>query len=88
MAFDITEKKRGEATRTRKFYDSLDLIWRTADLGRVKTIATLPSISTHQQQGEEARDLAEILPSCVRLSVGLENPEDLIEDLDKALAKM
>ncbi|MBN2135720.1 MAG: O-acetylhomoserine aminocarboxypropyltransferase/cysteine synthase [Acidobacteria bacterium] len=88
LAFDIVEKNRGESINTRKFYDSLNLVWRTADLGRVKTIATLPAISTHQQQGEEARDMADILPSCVRLSAGLEHPDDIIEDLEQALKKI
>jgi cystathionine beta-lyase/cystathionine gamma-synthase len=88
LAFDIAEKKRGDSVNTRKFYDSLNLVWRTADLGRIKTIATLPAISTHQQQGEEARNMADILPSCVRLSVGLEHPDDIIEDLKQALDKI
>ncbi len=88
MAFNVREKKIFDSANTRKFYDALELIWRTADLGRVKTIATLPSISTHQQQGEEGRELADILPSCVRLSVGVENVDDLLADIEQALKKV
>jgi len=53
-------------------------------LGRVKTVATLNAISTHQQQGETGRKLAGIHPNTVRISVGIENPDDIIADLDQA----
>lgn len=88
MSFNIAEGKKFSSVNTRKFYDALELIWRTADLGRVKTICTLPTISTHQQQGEEGRELADILPSCVRLSIGVEDVDDLLADLDQALKKI
>jgi O-acetylhomoserine/O-acetylserine sulfhydrylase-like pyridoxal-dependent enzyme len=85
MAFDIKEDKKFDIKNARKFHDALHLIWRATDLGRVKTIATLPAISTHQQQGEEGREVAGILPSCVRLSVGIEDVEDLLKDLERSL---
>jgi cystathionine beta-lyase/cystathionine gamma-synthase len=49
-------------------------------------VATIPAISTHQQQGEEGRKLAQIAPNLVRLCVGGEHPDDTIADLDQALA--
>jgi cystathionine beta-lyase/cystathionine gamma-synthase len=49
-------------------------------------VATIPAISTHQQQGEEGRKLAHIPPNMVRLCVGAEHPDDTIADLDQALA--
>ncbi len=59
---------------------------RTAtDLGRVKTVATLNSISTHHQQGEEGRALAAIKPNVVRISAGIEDPSDIIADLQMGL---
>jgi cystathionine beta-lyase/cystathionine gamma-synthase len=61
---------------------------RATDLGRIKSLATIPAISTHQQQGEEGRKLAGIPPNMVRLCVGGEDPEDIIEDLDQALGRV
>ena len=50
-----------------------------------KTVATIPAISTHQQQGEEGRELADVPGNLVRLSVGVEHPVDIIADLQQAL---
>ncbi len=85
MTFEIYERDPFVPKNTRQFYDELDLIWRATDLGRVKTVATIPAISTHQQQGEEGRKLADIQPNHVRLSVGIEHADDIISDLAKAL---
>lgn len=76
---------KGGADKARLFYDGLQRIWRATDLGRIKSVATIPSISTHQQQGEEGRTLANIPPNMVRLCVGAEHPDDIIADLDQAL---
>lgn len=70
----------------RRVLDRLQLIMRATDLGRIKSIATIPAISTHQQQGEVGRDLAGIPANLVRLCVGGEHPEDIIADLEQALA--
>jgi O-acetylhomoserine/O-acetylserine sulfhydrylase-like pyridoxal-dependent enzyme len=85
MTFEIAEDDPNLPVNTRTFYDHLQLIWRATDLGRVKTVATIPAISTHQQQGEEGRRLAGIQPNYVRLSVGIEHPDDIIADLEQAL---
>ncbi len=77
---------KGGAEKTRVFFDGLNRIWRATDLGRIKSVATIPAISTHQQQGEEGRALAGIPPNMVRLCVGAEHPDDIIADLDQALA--
>ena len=76
---------KGGAERTRKVFDKLQRIWRATDLGRIKSVATIPAISTHQQQGEAGRKLAQIPPNMIRLSVGAEHPDDVIRDLDQAL---
>ncbi len=81
MAFCV----KGGAERTRTFFDGLQRIWRATDLGRIKSVATIPAISTHQQQGAEGRELANIPPNMVRLCVGAEHPDDVIADLDQAL---
>ena len=76
----------GSPKDTRDFFDALQQIYRATDLGRIKSVATIPAISTHQQQGEEGRKLANIPPQLVRLCVGGEHADDVIADLDQALA--
>ncbi|MBM3316431.1 MAG: O-acetylhomoserine aminocarboxypropyltransferase/cysteine synthase [Candidatus Eisenbacteria bacterium] len=77
---------KGGAAATRRVFDAFQRIWRATDLGRVKSVATIPAISTHQQQGEEGRRLADVPPNLIRLCVGGEHPDDVIADLDQALA--
>jgi cystathionine beta-lyase/cystathionine gamma-synthase len=88
LSAEIRELSPQDSANTRRFYDALDMIWRATDLGRVKTVATLNAISTHQQQGEEGRRLASIRPSTCRISCGIEDPDDIIADLDQALGKI
>jgi O-acetylhomoserine/O-acetylserine sulfhydrylase-like pyridoxal-dependent enzyme len=79
---------KGGLEAAKKFFDGLQRIWRATDLGRIKSVATIPAISTHQQQGEEGRRLANIPPNLVRLCVGGEHPDDIIADLDQALSRL
>ncbi len=79
---------KGAAAGARSFFDKLERIWRATDLGRIKSVATIPAISTHQQQGKAGRLLAQIPPNMVRLCVGAEHPDDIIADLAQALDKM
>jgi O-acetylhomoserine/O-acetylserine sulfhydrylase-like pyridoxal-dependent enzyme len=83
LSFDV----RGGSAAARRVFDALGLIWRATDLGRIKSVATIPAISTHQQQGEEGRRLACVPSHEIRLSIGGEHPSDLIEDLDRALCR-
>jgi O-acetylhomoserine/O-acetylserine sulfhydrylase-like pyridoxal-dependent enzyme len=76
---------KGGAGPTRKAFDAMQRIWRATDLGRIKSVATIPAISTHSQQGEEGRSLADIPSNMIRLCVGGEHPDDIIADLDQAL---
>jgi len=82
MSFEV----KGGAENARKVFDAFNRIWRATDLGRIKSVATIPAISTHSQQGEEGRKLAAIPANLIRLSVGGEHPDDVIQDLDQALA--
>jgi len=82
MSFEV----KGGAANARTVFDGFDRIWRATDLGRIKSVATIPAISTHSQQGEEGRKLAAIPSNLIRLSVGAEHPDDVIRDLDQALA--
>ena len=84
LSFTITD---GPAA-ARHVFDNLQMIWRATDLGRIKSVATIPAISTHQQQGEAGRTLANVPGNLIRLSVGGEHPADIIADLDQALARV
>jgi O-acetylhomoserine/O-acetylserine sulfhydrylase-like pyridoxal-dependent enzyme len=75
----------GPPENARKVFDHFKLIYRATDLGRIKSVATIPAISTHQQQGEEARRAADVPPQLIRLCVGAEDPNDVIADLNQAL---
>ena len=82
MSFNI----KGDAQQTRDVFDAFKRIWRATDLGRIKSVATIPAISTHAQQGEEGRKLACIPANLIRLCVGVEHPDDIIKDIDQALS--
>ena len=56
-------------------------------MGDAKSLITHPASTTHRQLTPEELELAGITPDMVRLSVGLEHPDDLIEDLDQALRR-
>lgn len=78
----------GPPANARKVFDGFKMIYRATDLGRIKSVATIPAISTHQQQGEEARRMADVPPQLIRLCVGGEDPADIIADLEQALRKV
>lgn len=84
LAFTV----QGGPAAARRVFDALQLIWRATDLGRIKSVATIPAISTHQQQGESGRSLANVPANLIRLSVGAEHPDDIIADLDQALGRV
>jgi cystathionine beta-lyase/cystathionine gamma-synthase len=84
MSFRI----KGTALDTRKVFDRFQRIWRATDLGRIKSVATIPAISTHAQQGEEGRAVADIPPNLIRLCVGAEHPDDIIADLEQSFAAL
>ncbi|MBU1187136.1 MAG: PLP-dependent transferase [Acidobacteria bacterium] len=78
----------GPPANARKVFDGFEMIFRATDLGRIKSVATIPAISTHLQQGEEARNIADVPPQLIRLCVGGEDPDDVITDVDQALNKL
>lgn len=81
LAFTV----RGGLPAARRALDRLAIVFRATDLGKVKSVAVIPSISTHQQQGEEGRAIAQVDDGLIRLSVGGEHPDDIIADLAQAL---
>jgi O-succinylhomoserine sulfhydrylase len=68
-----------------RFLNALKLIRISNNLGDAKSLVTHPTTTTHQRLKEEARLSLGITPGLVRLSVGLEDPEDLRADLEAAL---
>jgi len=77
---------KGGAEAGKTFIESLKLFSHLANVGDAKSLAIHPATTTHSQLNEEQQRGAGITPELVRLSVGLEDPADLIEDIDQALA--
>jgi cystathionine gamma-synthase/O-succinylhomoserine sulfhydrylase len=67
--------------------DALELIDISNNIGDSRSLMCHPASSTHHNMGPEAREAMGIGEGMLRLNVGLEDPDDLIEDLDRALAK-
>jgi methionine-gamma-lyase len=70
------------------FLDGLKLFTQAVSLGDVESLATHPASTTHQLLPSEIRELHGVTDTLVRLSVGIEDPEDLIADLEQALNQM
>ncbi|MDQ1552918.1 MAG: O-acetylhomoserine (thiol)-lyase, partial [Actinomycetota bacterium] len=68
-----------------KFIESVDLASHLANIGDAKTLVIHPASTTHAQLNEQQLIEAGVLPGLVRLSVGIEDPEDIVYDLDQAL---
>jgi O-succinylhomoserine sulfhydrylase len=82
----VTFELRGDKARAFRFLNALGLIDISNNLGDAKSLITHPATTTHQRLSPEARAELGITDSMVRLSVGLEDPADVIEDLDQALS--
>ena len=72
--------------RGARFLDALQLFTRLVNIGDVRSLATHPASTTHRQLSVEELATAGVSEDTVRLSIGLEDIEDLLEDLDQALA--
>jgi len=69
-----------------KFHDALKLVTRLVNLGDAKSLVCHPASTTHRQMSVEEQLKAGVLPEMIRLSIGIEHIDDIIEDLDQALA--
>jgi O-acetylhomoserine (thiol)-lyase len=76
--------KGGYATAV-KFHDALKLVTRLVNLGDAKSLVCHPASTTHRQMSPEEQRKAGVLPEMIRLSIGIEHIDDIIEDLDQAL---
>ena len=70
-----------------KFIESVELASHLANIGDAKTLVIHPASTTHAQLTEQQLTDAGVLPGVVRISVGIEDPEDIIDDLDQALTE-
>ncbi len=78
---------RGGRDAGQAFISNLELFSHLANIGDAKSLAIHPATTTHSQLNDEELSLAGVRPETVRLSVGIESVEDLIKDLDQAIAK-
>ncbi|MDR8018228.1 O-acetylhomoserine aminocarboxypropyltransferase/cysteine synthase family protein [Nesterenkonia aerolata] len=82
LAFEV----RGGAEAGQRLVDALQLHSLVANVGDVRSLAIHPASTTHSQLSEEDQRAAGVSPGMVRLSVGLEHIDDILADLDQALA--
>lgn len=84
VSFDLD----GSAEDARRFLTKLKIVHPAASLGGVESLATLPLDTSHSSMSREERQAVGIADSMVRLSVGIEDADDLIEDIDQALRSL
>lgn len=82
ICFDV----KGGKTGAFAFLNKLGIISMSNNLGDAKSLITHPATTTHQSITEEARQIVGIDPGTLRLSIGLEDADDLIADIEQALA--
>jgi O-acetylhomoserine (thiol)-lyase len=76
---------RGGFSAAVKFHDALQLVTRLVNLGDAKSLACHPASTTHRQMSREEQKSAGVLPEMIRLSIGIEHIDDILEDLNQAL---
>ena len=75
----------GEASNVRRIFDRLGLIKRAASLGGIESHCSLPVLTSQWGHNPEELERAGVTRGMARISIGLEDPNDLIADLDQAL---
>jgi O-succinylhomoserine sulfhydrylase len=81
----VTFEIKGGCKRSMRFLNAIKMCSLTSNLGDSRTIVTHPTSTTHSKLTEEERLAAGITPGMVRISVGLEDVEDIIQDVKQAL---
>ena len=82
FTFDLS----GGRAAGRKFIEALKVFSHLANVGDAKSLVIHPASTTHFRMSDEALVAAGIHPGTIRLSIGLEDPDDLIEDINRGLA--
>ena len=78
---------KGGREAGKAFIESLEMISHLANVGDAKTLVIHPASTTHQQMSDEEQINAGLSPDLIRISIGLEDPADIIWDLNQALTK-
>jgi len=84
----LTFGVKGGFDAGRKCFDALRLFKRMVNMGDAKSLACHPASTTHRQLTPDEQIKAGVTPEMIRLSVGIEHIDDILEDLDQALAKV
>jgi len=79
---------KGGLKAGKKFIDSVKLLSHLANIGDAKSLVIHPASTTHQQLNEKEQAAVGVTPDFIRLSVGIENVDDIIADIDQALKKV
>ena len=83
----LTFELKGGIESGRKFLNALQMLSLTSNLGDSRSIASHPASTTHSKLTDEERSAVGITPGLIRISVGLEHPEDILNDILQALEK-
>uniref|UniRef100_A0A7V3RG35 PLP-dependent transferase n=1 Tax=candidate division WOR-3 bacterium TaxID=2052148 RepID=A0A7V3RG35_UNCW3 len=84
LSFEI----KGDAIKARKFVEGLKIFALAESLGGVESLVEIPALMTHSSVSEQERREIGITDTLIRMSVGIENRDDLIEDIDQALKQI
>ena len=76
---------KGGIEAGKKFIEALKMFYHVANIGDARSLAIHPATTTHSQLTKEELLAAGVTPGYVRLSIGIEHPDDIIADLDQAL---
>ena len=79
---------KGTKENTTQLVDNLKLVSHLANVGDAKTLIIQPSATTHQQLSEEEQISSGVLPTLLRVSVGLEHIDDIKADFQQAFEKV
>ena len=79
---------KGGLEAGKKFIDSLNLFSILANVADAKSLVIHPASTTHAQMSEEEQKISGIAPELIRISIGIENINDIIEDLEQSLAQI
>ena len=84
VSFEI----KGGYESGKKFLDNIRMLSLSANLGDTRTIATHPASTTHSKLSTEERKAVGITDGLIRISVGLEHIDDIVEDIEQSLAQI
>ncbi len=84
----LTFKVKGESKKADEFINNLNLFSHLANVGDAKSLVIHPAATTHEQLSEEEKIATGAIPGLLRLSIGIENINDILEDLEQAFEKI